>query len=86
MNAKPNPWMRGYTNEWANTQPAVTVLDTHRVIHLERDYWVSAAELSDLAAEDAMAYQVAQAMLFWVAISVIGAAFGLMTWLGVLPA
>ena len=60
-------------------------LDTHRVIRLERDYWVSEAELSDLAAEVDLAAQVASAALFWFAITLVGATFGALAWFGWLP-
>jgi hypothetical protein len=60
--------------------------DCHRVIHLERDLWVSEQELSDLTAEQALGRQLAMAVLFWVGIVVAGTAFAVMTLLGVLPA
>lgn len=60
-------------------------LDTHRVIRLERDYWVSEAELSDLAAEVDLAAQVATAALFWFAITLVLATFGALAWFGWLP-
>ena len=85
MSARPH-FLRGYTNEWANTEPATMILESHRVIHLERDYWVTPEELADLASEDVLGKQVATAALFWAGITVIGAAFGAMTWMGWIPA
>lgn len=61
-------------------------LDTHRVIHLERDLWVSEAELSGLTAEEELGRQLAVAVLFWIGIAVAGTAFAVLTLLGVLPA
>jgi hypothetical protein len=61
-------------------------LDTHRVIRLERDYWVSEEELSDLAASDELASHVARAALFWFGVTAVCAIFGTMAWLGWIPA
>jgi hypothetical protein len=57
----------------------------HRVIRLERDYWVSEGELADLASEDALGRQVATAALFWVGVTLLGAVFAALAWLGWLP-
>lgn len=60
---------------------------THRVIHLERDYWVSPEELASLVSEDeGRRRQAAQAGTFWAAITLLGAVFAVLTWLGWLPA
>jgi hypothetical protein len=60
-------------------------LDTHRVIRLEKDYWVSEETLSDLASEEVLGRQVAAAALFWFAITLVLASFGALAWLGWLP-
>ena len=91
MTARPF-FLRGYLPKndfqptFGHTEPTTMMLDTHRVIHLEQDYWVSPEELSDLTAEDALAHQVVTAAVFWVGLAGIGLAFGAMSWLGVLPA
>lgn len=59
-------------------------LDTHRVIRLERDYWVSEDELAELASERGS--HVALAATFWAAMTFLGAVFAALAWLGLLPA
>ena len=63
-----------------------TFLATHRVIRLEKDYWVSEEKLSELSSEDELASQVTLAALFWVGVVALGAVFAALAWLGWLPA
>jgi hypothetical protein len=61
MNVKPNPWLRSFSDEWANTQPAITPLaepaqeDSGVLLHLHRVTQVQVSEAAnDMDAEDEM--------------------------------
>jgi hypothetical protein len=76
MNVKPNPWLRSFSDEWANTQPAITPLaepaqeDSGVLLHLHRVTQVQVTE----AANDAEDRFIADSMT---SLDLLGISFGL---------